>query len=693
MNKEHIPYVLYDLALTIGSEVRLVPMLTRTLQRLLFHTGFPMGLVLMDSQRHGDSVRSRLVAVVGDHALAGRRNSLVDVPATLLPERPAVVDDPAALGTLQGSREYRHGLSLPFEQTGTVLLLSNAPVENAPLLTQVLQPVLRNLDRAARLCRDSERLTETLASDLARKSILLRTVVDTVPAWIFWKDRDLVYLGCNPEFARSAGCSSPEEVVGLTDYDLAWSNQAAAYRADDIAVMESGQSKLSYDEPTTTPDGRRKWLRTSKAPLKAPDGTVIGVLGICEDITERRQAEVDLDEARSRLQQALTAGSLGVWSADQAQGTLELDERCWSFLGLPPEDRSQSLPRETLLNSVHPDDQERFGALVLHARQHGSSFQTVCRILQPNGSIRHLHIAAQYSVDAKGNPYRAVGVAHDVTEQVELQASLRAANEQVTEANAILQGRRDELEALVAARTQELAGALDRAQSADRAKSAFLATTSHELRTPLNAIIGFSSLLLDGSMGELDEAQRKPLEIVKRSGEQLLDLVKDILDMTLIEGGNLKIDVTRINLREVLEEQWEGFELRARERNLELRPIECDPSIFVHCDRSRVSQVIRNLMANAITFTDEGHIRVRGIAQDGRATVEVIDTGIGVPADQLDKLFQPFQPIKGQPGPLRQRTGLGLAICRRLVEAMSGSIGVESGAGRGSRFWFTVPLG
>jgi PAS domain S-box-containing protein len=693
LNKEHVPYVLYDLALTIGSEVRLVPMLTRTLQRLLFHTGFPMGLVLMDSQRHDDVVQSRLVAVVGDHALTARCDTLLSLPASLVPERPTVIADADALGNLQGSRKYRHGISLPFEQTGTILLLSAAPVANTQLLTQVLQPVLRNLDRAARLCRDSERLTETLESDLARKTLLLQAVIDTVPAWVFWKSRELVYLGCNPEFARAAGRAAPEDVVGLTDYDLAWASQAAAYRADDLAVMESGKVKLSYEEPTTTGDGRITWLRTSKAPLKGPDGSVIGVLGIGEVITARRQAEADLDEARSRLQQALTAGSLGVWSADQTMAALELDERCWNFLGVPPAQRSTHLPREKLLAAVHPDDQARFGELIRHARERGTALQTVCRILQPTGAIRHLHIAAQYSLDAKGKPHRAVGVAHDVTDQVELQGSLRQANERVTAANTILEGRRDELEALVDARTHELAAALDRAQSADRAKSAFLATTSHELRTPLNAIIGFSSLLLDGSMGELGEIQRKPVEIVKRSGEQLLDLVRDILDMTLIEGGNLKIDAVRVNLGEVLREQWEGFGLRAGERNLEWRPVECDPSIFVFCDRSRLSQVIRNLMANALTFTDEGYVQVRGLVRDGRAVIEVADTGIGVPADQLDKLFQPFQPIHGQSGPLRQRTGLGLAICRRLVEAMSGTIGVDSTAGNGSRFWFTVPLG
>jgi two-component system, sensor histidine kinase and response regulator len=517
-------------------------------------------------------------------------------------------------------------------------------------------------------------------------------MIDTVPAWIWWKDSDLNYRGCNPTFAQAAGRSSPAEVVGATDFELAWPAQAAAYRADDLAVMQSGQAMLSYEEPTTHPDGRTHWLRTSKAPLRAPDGSVIGILGIGEDITERRQAEVDLREARDRLEQALMAGSLGVWSADQVDGSLELDERCWSFLGFGRAEHTPRLPREALLANVHPDDLPGLTGLITSARGTGSSFETVCRFRQPDGSIRHLHLAAKYSLDADAKPYRAVGVAHDVTGQVELQASLRAANAQITVANTILQDRRDELEAQVSARTEELAAALVRAQSADRAKNAFLATTSHELRTPLNAIIGFSSLVLDGSMGEVAPDQRKPLAIVKRSGEELLELVKDILDMTLIEGGNLKIEHTRICLREALDEQWEAFALRARERNLDWRPVECDGSLFVQCDRIRLSQVVRNLLANAIKFTDEGHVQVRGILRDGVAMVEVVDSGIGVPADQVEKLFHPFQPIQGQPGPLRQRTGLGLAICQRLVHAMAGQIGVQTTVGRGSSFWFTVPL-
>ena len=692
MIKEHVPYVLYDLALTIGSEVRLVPMLTRVLQRLLFHTGFPTGLVLMDSERRGDVVQSRLVAAVGDHVLADRCGMLLELPVALLPDRPTALAGVDERELLRGSRAYRHGISLPFEQSGTILLLATTPVASSELLTQVLQPVLRNLDRAARLCRDSERLTETLESDLARKTILLQTVVDTVPAWIFWKNRELEYLGCNPEFALAAGRSSPAEVIGRNDFELAWASQAEAYGADDRRVMESGESKRSYEEPTTTPDGRTTWLRTSKAPLKAPDGTVIGVLGIGEDVTERRQVLSDLQEARSRLEQALTAGQLGVWSADQARGTLELDDRCWSFLGIPPGERTPQLPREQLLARVHPDDITGLYRMIDSARQDGTSFQTVFRVLQPCGATRHLRVAASYSLDADQRPLRAVGVVHDVTEQVELQVRLREANAQVVEANKVLSGHRDELKALVDERTSELASALDRAQSADRAKSAFLATTSHELRTPLNAIIGFSSLLLDGSMGPLREEQRKPLEIVNRAGDQLLALVKDILDMTLIEGGNLKIFAVDLNLRRELEQQREAFVLRAAERGIDLRPVECDESVLVCCDQARLSQVVRNLLANALTFTDHGHVQLRAAVSNGQARVEVADSGIGIPADQTGKLFQPFQPIHGQPGLDRQRTGLGLALCRRLVEAMGGQIGVDSVASQGSRFWFTIPL-
>lgn len=245
------------------------------------------------------------------------------------------------------------------------------------------------------------------------------------------------------------------------------------------------------------------------------------------------------------------------------------------------------------------------------------------------------------------------------------------------------------LERQIEERTRELVRARDEAESASRAKTAFLATVSHELRTPLNAVIGFSSVLLQDS---LTEEQRKQLTIINRSGLQLLELIKEILDITSIEAGHMTMDVRPVPLVQLLREQCDTMQVQAREQGLALHCPEVRDPIFVLADERRLLQVVRNLMSNALKFTDRGSVTLRCSVDDEMARVEVADTGIGIPKDQLPLLFNPFQRITDGAGRQRPGTGLGLAISRRLVEAMGGSIGVESTPGHGSRFWFTLPL-
>ncbi len=426
------------------------------------------------------------------------------------------------------------------------------------------------------------------------------------------------------------------------------------------AVFESG--RVEHDELLVRAAEGPRVAWATVVPVRGDAGDVDQVMVMLQDVTDLeilRRSQAELEASEEVFRSLATSSPLGVFRTDPDGAVLYTNPRWREFSGLD-EQRSHGW---NWVQAIHTDDRARVVGAIRDALAAGEPFDVELRILRAHGDVRWVHLRAQPHRDEAGRIAGYVGTAEDVTER-------RRAHERLERAR-------------------------DAAEQASAAKSMFLANMSHEIRTPMNGVIGMTELLLGTG---LDEKQCHYAEQVLRSAGALLRIIDDILDYSKIEAGRMTLERVPFDLRQTLSDVVALLGERARENDtrIELEYDEALPAWLVG-DPVRVRQVVMNLAGNAVKFTRGGRVWVRAERIGGNGTsvdvrLSVADTGVGIEREALERIFEAFTQADDSTTRRFGGTGLGLTICRQLVDLMDGRIAVESTPGEGTTFTVTLRL-
>ena len=533
---------------------------------------------------------------------------------------------------------------------------------------------------------DLSRVNEHHEAEMARRreaeqrfkdsEALYESLVESLPLNLFRKDLDGKLTFGNKRYFDLLK-SSPEELIGLTDYDLFPKPLADKYTADDRRVTESHETYEDIESHAGT-DGSRLYVHVLKAPVYDAADNVIGIQGIFWDVTARHEAEAALVREQFLLKSLMQNIPDNIFFKDCDGRYLRINRAMADRFGLKSTSDAVGMTARDFFGDVYADRIKRDEQQIIKTGKPVVGEEEL--VNWPNGSQTWMSVIQMPIREDDGAIAGLFGLSHDISDQKLAQQAMRQAR--------------------------------DAAEAASEAKSNFLANMSHEIRTPMNAIIGMTELVLDTS---LQPTQREYLSMVQESGESLLSVINDILDFSKIEAGRLELDPRPFSLRENVGDTLKSLAVRAHREQIEVAcHISPDVPEFLTGDAGRLRQVVINLVGNAIKFTENGEVLVdvsnctpdfgtsaRSIESteteaDPRSTdslwlhFQVTDTGVGIPKEKLQRIFDAFEQADTSMTRRYEGTGLGLAISSRLVELMDGRIWVESEVDKGSTFHFTV---
>ncbi|RLC92241.1 MAG: hypothetical protein DRI39_08580 [Chloroflexi bacterium] len=485
-----------------------------------------------------------------------------------------------------------------------------------------------------------------------------RLLAENITDVIFCTDMDLRPIYVSPSIERLLGYTV-EESMSRTPIE-AMTPESLQVAVDALAAeVAKGYRDRDRFRPRVRElefrrkDGSTVWAEVRVSLIRDEAGQATEVLGVMSDVTKRKKMEQELRKSEASLARAQRVARLGNWDWDIVNDELRFSEEIYRIFGLSTRDRVSG--HDTFLESVHPEDREFVRKAFDQALYERKTYSPDYRIVLPDGSERVVHEQVEITYDENGMATRVVGTVQDITE------------------------------------IRDLAKKVIEYEEMNKFKSNLLSTVSHELRTPLATIKGYCTLLLDYDKRLRGGEKREYLESIDKATERLAELVNHLLDMSRLEAGLLKLDRAPTSVAKLVQEAVAEAKMRDQGHEIVLDLQGRLPRL--NLDARRIRQVLDNLLDNAVKYSEPGtRVMVEARQVGLELVVSIRDSGMGIPRDSLDRVFDLMYRVEQRLASDTRGAGLGLAICKGLVEAHGGRIWVESEPGKGSTFHFALPL-
>jgi len=529
-------------------------------------------------------------------------------------------------------------------------------VENQRQLTQM------NLELEARVNQRTIELQES--------QDFLQRITDASPSILFVYDveeqrniyvnREIgLILGYTPEEIQGMGNNFFPSLMHPDDLQKVGEEYTHIYNIKDGEIRE-------WEYRMKNKEGKWRWLYSRYTPFtRNAEGLVKRTIGSAQDITERKEAELENQKLKERLQFILAVNPAVIFTCKAQNFHLTfISDNVRNVMGYTPEEILAT--PDFWINHLHPEDASTVLAEMNHLMEKGYCNHEY-RSLHRDGNYRWVRNELRLIRDSQGNPLEIVGYFTDVGDRKEAETQLQQRNQELIHAT--------------------------------RLKDEFLAMMSHELRTPLNAILGVNECLQEEIYGAINDRQLKALNTIENSAYHLLDLINDVLDVSKIEAGEMKLNTDTVSIRDLCHSSMMFIQPQAQKKNITLKSSFCASLPTITIDERRIRQALINLLNNAVKFTPEGGsitLEIDYPLMKEKETppfirLAVMDTGIGIAPENIKKLFQPFVQIDSALNRNYEGTGLGLTLVKRIVELHGGTVEVSSELGKGSCFTIDLP--